>query len=223
MFQCFGSFFKDCGCNSSRGDGYLDELMEEWNFCSDTRGKLRQQFYKGLDVAESFEKMFKEFVISLENNAFSSDIMFAFVALAYQNEELSFVTQEKLLYIATMLNKKEQLPVVLKLFEAVREAERLKNQKQEWRYNNYTEQKSQGKQLRNTDSDSIAVYYGILGITPDATAVDIKKAWRKKVYEFHPDKVRGRGLSEDFVSYATERMKKVNDAYEQICKKREIK
>lgn len=47
-------------------------------------------------------------------------------------------------------------------------------------------------------------YYDILGISKSSSADDIKKAFRKKAHEFHPDKGNGN----------TEKFKEVNEAYQ---------
>lgn len=39
---------------------------------------------------------------------------------------------------------------------------------------------------------------------------------------FHPDRVRGAKLPEEFVRYANEQLQKINEAYEKICKARGI-
>ncbi len=49
-------------------------------------------------------------------------------------------------------------------------------------------------------------YYEVLGVTPDASSEDIKKAFRKKAFEYHPDRNRDDGASEKF--------KEINEAYE---------
>lgn len=52
-------------------------------------------------------------------------------------------------------------------------------------------------------------YYDILGINENATPEEIKKAYRKKAFETHPD--RNSGKDEEF--------KKVNEAYEFLTNK----
>lgn len=50
-------------------------------------------------------------------------------------------------------------------------------------------------------------YYELLGVSRDASAADIKKAYRKKAVEYHPDKHKGDKAME-------ERFKEVSEAYE---------
>ncbi len=54
-------------------------------------------------------------------------------------------------------------------------------------------------------------YYETLGVEPDASACDIKKAYRYKVNILHPDRLAG--ASESIRSMAEEELKKVNRAY----------
>lgn len=53
---------------------------------------------------------------------------------------------------------------------------------------------------------SIGNYYRILDVPYDATFSDIKEAYRKKVKEVHPDKVKGN----------SEQFKRVKEAYETL-------
>jgi molecular chaperone DnaJ len=55
-------------------------------------------------------------------------------------------------------------------------------------------------------------YYEILGLEPNATQDDIKKAWKKKSMEWHPD----RNQSEE----AKEKMQEINEAYEILIGKK---
>lgn len=60
--------------------------------------------------------------------------------------------------------------------------------------------------------------YKILEIDPSATDEEVKKAFRKMAVKFHPDKVSH--LGEEFQTAAKEKFQKVQQAYEDIKKRR---
>ncbi len=63
--------------------------------------------------------------------------------------------------------------------------------------------------------------YKVLGIEKSATDAEVKKAYRAKAVEYHPDKVSN--LGEDIQKSAKEKFQKLNQAYEKIKKERGIK
>jgi DnaJ like chaperone protein len=65
--------------------------------------------------------------------------------------------------------------------------------------------------------------YDVLGLTPDATDDEVKKAYRKLSIEYHPDMVASKGLPEEFAKFATEKFKEINSAYQDIKKERGLK
>lgn len=60
--------------------------------------------------------------------------------------------------------------------------------------------------------------YKILGIDHTASVAEIKKAYRKKAVEHHPDKVEH--LGEDIRKGAEEKFRQINEAYEQLKKEK---
>ena len=58
--------------------------------------------------------------------------------------------------------------------------------------------------------------YQILGVSPDASDAEVKKAYHGLAKKYHPDKYRDSDLAE----VAAEKMKEVNAAYEEIQKMR---
>ena len=59
-----------------------------------------------------------------------------------------------------------------------------------------------------------------LGVNKDMTDQEIKRAYRKLMSQYHPDKLMGQGLPEDMIAVATEQAKEVQVAYDLITKRR---
>lgn len=65
-------------------------------------------------------------------------------------------------------------------------------------------------------------YYAILNCSADDDDITIKKQYRKLVQEYHPDKIISKGLPEEFVELANEKFKQIQEAYDIICKDRNL-
>lgn len=59
--------------------------------------------------------------------------------------------------------------------------------------------------------------YSVLGVSPNASDEEIKKAYRELARKYHPDSYQNNPLSE----LAQEKMKEINEAYDTILKARE--
>ncbi|MBN1598251.1 MAG: TerB family tellurite resistance protein [Bacteroidales bacterium] len=79
---------------------------------------------------------------------------------------------------------------------------------------------SDQQSIRNMFSIADDSAYKILGVDKNASAKEIKKAYRKLATEFHPDKVSY--LGEDIRKDAEEKFQKINQAYERIKKDKGI-
>jgi DnaJ like chaperone protein len=64
--------------------------------------------------------------------------------------------------------------------------------------------------------------YQVLGISPEATDAEVKKTYKKRVVENHPDKLIAKGVPQDFIDAATDKMAKLNKAYDEIRKERKF-
>jgi DnaJ like chaperone protein len=66
--------------------------------------------------------------------------------------------------------------------------------------------------------NSLSHHYALLGLEDGADLSEVKKAYRKLVSEYHPDKIVSKGLPEDFIKFAEEKFREINEAYEAITK-----
>ena len=69
-------------------------------------------------------------------------------------------------------------------------------------------------------ANDVAIAYQALGVTKDNSDAEIKKAYRKLMSQYHPDKLIGQGLPDDMIKAATERSQEIQAAYDVITKSR---
>lgn len=76
--------------------------------------------------------------------------------------------------------------------------------------------RSFGGARREESRDPVAEAYETLGIQPSASDAEVKKAYRELAKRHHPDLLRAQGLPEEMVGRATEKMSRINAAWETI-------
>ena len=67
-----------------------------------------------------------------------------------------------------------------------------------------------------SSATSLSKHYDNLDIAKDASAAEVKKAYRQKAMEFHPDKIEGKGLPPEFIKFANDRLAEINESYDTI-------
>ncbi|MBN2657831.1 MAG: co-chaperone DjlA [Spirochaetales bacterium] len=79
-----------------------------------------------------------------------------------------------------------------------------------------------GSSSGSSYSSASNLNYAVLGCTSSSTDAEIKKAYRKKVAEFHPDKIAAKGLPAEFTKFASDKFREIQEAYEAIKKARNL-
>jgi DnaJ like chaperone protein len=64
--------------------------------------------------------------------------------------------------------------------------------------------------------------YKALGVSKENSDAEIKRAYRKLMSQYHPDKLIGQGMPEDMIKMATEQAKDIQLAYDLIKKQRNL-
>lgn len=64
--------------------------------------------------------------------------------------------------------------------------------------------------------------YEILGVSRDATNEEVRKAYRRIIKDFHPDRLMAKGMPEEFHKLGAKKTSEANIAYDQIKKERRL-
>ncbi|MGD9592581.1 MAG: co-chaperone DjlA, partial [Candidatus Berkiella sp.] len=89
------------------------------------------------------------------------------------------------------------------------------------RYNDqaYTYQK-QEQYVAPNPQDELAKAFALIGVPDSATHAQVKTAYRKLMSQHHPDKLVAKGLPNEMIKVATEKVQRIQAAYDLICKYR---
>lgn len=63
--------------------------------------------------------------------------------------------------------------------------------------------------------------YKALGISKESSEQEVKRAYRKLMSQYHPDKLMGQGVPEEMIAVATQQAQEVQVAYDLITKSRQ--
>ncbi len=69
---------------------------------------------------------------------------------------------------------------------------------------------------KKTKTQDLDESYELLGCSKDSSMKEIKKSYREKVQEYHPDKISSKDLPDDFVDFAEKKFQEIQQAYENI-------
>lgn len=76
------------------------------------------------------------------------------------------------------------------------------------------------RKLRSKYVAEFDKYYAVLGCSRSDSMEQIKKQYRKLVFEYHPDKIISKGLPDEFVKLANDKFREIQEAYEHIKQER---
>lgn len=207
FFQCLGKLAKADGRVSEDEAEFVGQLMNSWHFDSKFRSDMKKEFNSGRDSAESFADLVGKLnahIDSLHSPELKKNLTEIFCLLVAVDHVASENEQSMLREAGRILSTEY---VVNNFFAA--------NNSNSGRHYQHPADKV------NHDL-SLEDCYAILGITSDASDAAVKKAYRKKAAEFHPDKVQGSGLSNAFIQFAKEEFQRISNAYETIRKARNM-
>ena len=69
---------------------------------------------------------------------------------------------------------------------------------------------------RQSAGSALQESYALLECSPDATDAEVKKAYRRMIAQYHPDKIAGKDLAPGFTEFANQQTARIQAAYETI-------
>jgi len=79
------------------------------------------------------------------------------------------------------------------------------------------------RNAQRSEAEAVDEAYRVLGVTPEASNDEIKKAYRRLMNQHHPDKLVARGLPESMAGMAEQKTVEVRAAYEKLKARRGLK
>ena len=73
------------------------------------------------------------------------------------------------------------------------------------------------------EAEALAEAYNVLGVTPESSDDEVKRAYRRLMSLHHPDKLVARGLPESMAGMAEQKTREIRAAYEKIRDRRGFK
>jgi len=213
VFTLMGKLAKADGRVSEIEIAHVEKFMAQLNMSPANRKEAIQHFQSGAKPDYDIDLIITKFLSVTETSQnLTQMLMIYLLRVAAADGELNPKETELLRRIAQKVGYSEQQLAQLMAM--------LQGQDQ-FAGGHYQHQHG-GSASNYRSIDAVAAAYQALGVSKEDSDSDIKKAYRKLVREYHPDKLMGQGLPEAMIKEATERSQEIQTAYDTIKKSRGI-
>lgn len=206
MFATLGHISKADGRVSKAEIAAAEELMRRLQLDPEERQRAIQFFQQGTQPDFDLDATLREFA---RQSMMRHELRIMFVELLLEAalaDGSLFASEELILQRACTV-----LHIPANVYAAMRRAR------------GDAQSGSGGYQQAPRQIHTIQQDYASLGLKPDASEQDIKRAYRKLVSQYHPDKLVSQGLPEEMMELSKRRVREINAAYDRIKASRGIK
>ena len=202
VFILMGKLAKADGHVSQHEIDHVEEFMQKLGMTAEHRQQAIAWFKQGADPAFDLEQTYKKFMIYCGHTKNLKDVMMVYlIVMALADGHFHPAEEELLTDIAGRLGYgreafKHMIDMVLNQTHFA------------------------GGKI--TTAAALDDAYKALGVNKDSSDAEVKRAYRKLMSQYHPDKLIGQGMPADMVAMATEQSKEIQLAYDLVKKSRNI-
>ena len=193
-----------------------------------TKGEIRfiRQFIKGHFGISNEEMNTYEAAFNYGKSHPEDYLFFTDIISGYYRTRRDYVMALAYLFVGVAMQEGEsstakeaqtkKIVIALGLSEYEYQALRMAFQRQSGGYEqSYS---GQGFSQYSNQEDLVKKYTQVLGVREDASMAEIKKAYRKLVKEYHPDKLSSGSVPPEYIEFANQKIRDINEAYEYLEK-----
>jgi len=207
MFSTLGHINKADGRVTKAEIAAAEQLMRRLQLTEAERQRAIDLFQKGKESGFNLEATLHEFA---RNSMLRHELRIMFIELlleaAIADGTLSQAEHAILTRSCTVLH------IPANVFAAMLDARRSGGRSSQGQY-----------QQAPRQGESLGESYATLGVKADATAQEVKRAYRKLVSQYHPDRLVSQGLPEEMMEMSKKRVREINAAYDKIKTSKGIK
>jgi DnaJ like chaperone protein len=206
LFSTFGHISKSDGRVTKAEIAAAEQLMRRLQLSESERQHAIRFFQQGKEQDFDLEATLKDFA---RNSMLRHELRIMFVELlletAVADGTLAAAEQQILVRACTVLH------IPANVFSAMLRARQAGGGS------------AQGNYQQVPHAESLKQSYDSLGLKEGASAQEIKRAYRKLVSQYHPDKLVSQGLPEEMMEMSKKRVREINAAYDKIKASKGIK
>ncbi len=202
IFSVMGHMAKTDGRVSAEEIRHAEYVMSQMSLTPEQREYAIRLFNQGKSPDFDLHATLNEFLWSCRRNK-NLQRMFLTILTesAFADGKISELELNELLHVAQIMRFSQS--DFNEVLESVRAA--------------HAEYQSGARGRRQTPRPhELADDFKILGVSADADEAAVKTAYRRKISQYHPDKLVSKGLPDEMIDLATEKSKQIRAAYERI-------